>query len=69
MMFGDINEAGKPKFSFGKYSVKLNDFAKPQRNPHRRSFLRLIGRPFTLLYVKKSAIIFNIQECNYYSKV
>ena len=74
MMFGEFNEAGKPKCSLGKYSVKLNDFARPQRNPHRRSFLRLIGRPYTLLYIKRSAILFTYSinvittlKCNYLS--
>ena len=49
---GEFNEAGKPK-TLAKYFVKFNDFAEPQR-PHRRAYLRLLGRPYTLLYVKKS---------------
>ena len=32
-MFGEFNEAGKPKTSLAKYSIEFNDFAVQPR-PH-----------------------------------
>ena len=54
-MFGKFNEAGKPKTSLAKYFVKFNfnDLAVPS-GPRRRSYLRLIGRTYILLHVKRS---------------
>ena len=43
----------KPKTSLAKYSIEFNDFAV-QTRPHRTPYLRLLGRPFTLLYVRRS---------------
>ena len=41
------------------------DFAKPQR-PHRRPYSRLLGRPYTLLYVKRAAgrLVYPGQNCD-----
>ena len=36
-----------------KYSLEFNNFAV-QTRPHQIPFLRLLGRPFTLLYVRRS---------------
>ena len=44
-MFGKFNEAGT-------HSPNIW-FAEPQR-PHGKSFLRLLVRPYTLLYVERS---------------
>ena len=49
-MFGEFNEATKPKTSLAKYSIELNYLAV-QLCPHRILFLRLLGRPYILLYV------------------
>ena len=52
-MFGEFNEATQLKTSLAKYSIELNDLAVQMR-PHRIAYLRLLGRPYTLLYVKRS---------------
>ena len=52
-MFGEFNEAAQPKTSLAKYSIKFNDLAV-QTCLHRITYLRLLGRPYTLLYVKRS---------------
>ena len=52
-MFGEFNEAAKPKTSLAKYSIEFNDEAV-QTRPHRMACLRLLGRPYTLLYVRRS---------------
>ena len=39
-MFGEFNEAGRPKTSLAKYSVEFNDFAETQCL-QRRLYLRL----------------------------
>ena len=54
-VFGEFNEAGKLKTSLSKYSIELNDFAV-QMLPHRIPYLRLLGRPYTILYVKRSVV-------------
>ena len=46
-MFGEFNEAGKPKASLAKYSVEFNDFAVPKR-PHQRPYLEAVGHTFTV---------------------
>ena len=48
-MFGEFNEATQPKTSLAKNSIKFNDLAVQMR-PHRIAYLRLFGRPYTLLY-------------------
>ena len=52
-MFGEFYEAGRPKTSLAKYSVEFNDLAVQMR-PHRIVYLSLLGRPYTLLYVRSS---------------
>ena len=52
-MFGEFNEAAQPKNSLAKYSTEFNDLAV-QSHPHRIPYLRLLGRPYTLLYVSRS---------------
>ena len=47
-IFGEFDEAGNPKTSLAKNSVKFNDFSELQR-PHGRPLLKLLGRPHTLL--------------------
>ena len=41
------------KTSLVKNSIKFNDLAVKMR-PHRIAYLRLLGRPYTLLYVRRS---------------
>ena len=53
-MFGKFNEANKPKTSFAKYSVEFNDFVW-KTAPHRRPYVRLLGRFYTLIYMKRLA--------------
>ena len=45
-LYGDFNEAGKPKSSLAKYSIEFNDFAV-QTRPYRIPYLRLLGIPYT----------------------
>ena len=52
-MFGEFNEATQLKTSLAKYSIEFNDLAVQMR-PHRIVYLRLLGRPYTLLYVRRS---------------
>ena len=52
-MFGEFNEATQLKTSLAKYSIEFNDLAVQMR-PHRIAYLRLLGRPYTLLCVKRS---------------
>ena len=53
-MFRDFNEAAQPKTSLAKYSIESNDVAVQMRS-HRIAYLRLLlGRPYTLLYVRRS---------------
>ena len=52
-MFGEFNEAAQLKNSLAKYSIEFNDLAVQMR-PHRIAYLRLLGRPYTLLYVRRS---------------
>ena len=52
-MLDVFTEFGKPKTSLAKYSVEFNDFAV-QTPPYRIPFLRLLGRTYTLLYVRRS---------------
>ena len=52
-MFGEFNEATQLKTSLTKYSMEFNDLAI-QIRPHRIAYLRLLGRPYTLLYVRRS---------------
>ena len=54
-VFGEFNEAGKPKTSLSKYSIECNDFAV-QILPHRIPYLKLLARPYTILYVKRSVV-------------
>ena len=51
-MFGEFNEATQLKTSLAKYSIEFNDLAVQMR-PHRIAYLRLFGRPYTLLYVRR----------------
>ena len=50
--FGEFNEA-QLKTSLSQYSIKFNDLAVQMRL-HRIAYLRLLGRPYTLLYMKRS---------------
>ena len=52
-MFGEFNEATQLKTSLAKYSIEFNYLAIQMR-PHRIAYLRLLGRPYTLLYVRGS---------------
>ena len=52
-MFGEFNEATQLKTSLAKNSIEFNDLAVQMR-PHRIAYLRLLGRPYTLLYVRRS---------------
>ena len=52
-MFGEFNEAAQPKTSLARFSIEFNYFAVKMR-PHRIAHLRLLGRPYTLLYVRRS---------------
>ena len=52
-MFGEFNEAAQLKTSLAKYSIDFNNLAVQMR-PHRIAYLRLLGRPYTLLYVRRS---------------
>ena len=52
-MFGEFNEAAQPKTSLAKYSMEFNDLSV-QIRLHRITYLRLLGRPYTLLYVSRS---------------
>ena len=52
-MFDKFNEATQLKTSLVKYSIEFNDIAVQMR-PHRIAYLRLLGRPYTLLYVRRS---------------
>ena len=49
----EFNEAAQPKTSLAKYSIEFNDLAV-QKRPHRIPYLKLLGRPYTLLYVNRS---------------
>ena len=63
-MFGEFNEAAQLKTSLTKYSIEFNDLAV-QTRPHRIAYLRLLDRPYTLLYVKRSVgrlVITNINQ-------
>ena len=52
-MFGEFNKESQLKTSLAKNSIKFNDLAVQMR-PHRIAYLRLLGRPYTLLYVRRS---------------
>ena len=52
-MFGEFNEVAQPKTSLAKYSIEFNDLVVQARS-HRLPYLRLLGRPYTLLYVSRS---------------
>ena len=52
-MFGEFNEAAQPKTSLAKYSIEFN-YLSVQMRPHQIAYLRLLGRPYTLLYVRRS---------------
>ena len=52
-MFGEFNEAAQQITSLTKYSIEFNDLAVQMR-PHRIPFLRLLDRPYTFLYVRRS---------------
>ena len=52
-MFGEFNEAAQLKTSIAKYSIEFNDLAVQTRS-HRIPYLRLLDRPYTLLYVSRS---------------
>ena len=52
-MFSEFNEATQLKTSLAKYSIEFNNLAAQMR-PHRIAHLRLLGRPYTLLYVRRS---------------
>ena len=52
-MFGEFNEATQLKISIAKYSIESNDLAVQMR-PNRIAYLRLLGRPYILLYVRRS---------------
>ena len=48
-----FNEAAQSKTSLAKYLIEFNDLAV-QTRPHRIPYLRLLRRPYTLLYVSRS---------------
>ena len=50
---GEFNEAAQPKTSLAKYSIEFNNLAV-QTRPHRIQYLRLLSKPYTLLYVSRS---------------
>ena len=52
-MFGEFNEVTQLKTSLAKYSIEFNDLAVQMR-PHQIAYLRLLGGPYTLLYVRRS---------------
>ena len=52
-MFGEFNEAAQPKTSLARYSIEFNYLAV-KMHPHRIAYLRLLGKPYTLLYVRRS---------------
>ena len=52
-MFGEFNEETQLKTSLAKNSIEFNDLAVQMR-PHRIAYMRLLGRPYTLLYVRRS---------------
>ena len=52
-MFGEFNEVTQLKTSLAKNSIEFNDLAAQMR-PHRIAYLRLLGRPYTLMYVRRS---------------
>ena len=52
-MFDEFNEATQLKTSLAKNSIEFNDLAVQMR-PHRIAYLRLLSRPYTLLYVRRS---------------
>ena len=54
-MFGELNEAVQPKTSLAKYLIEFNYLAVQPR-PHRILYLRLLGRPYTILYVSRSVV-------------
>ena len=52
-MFGEFKEATQLKTLLAKNSIEFNDLAVQMR-PHRIAYLRLLGRPYTLLYGRRS---------------
>ena len=52
-MFGEFNEATQLKTSLAKYLIEFNDLSA-QISPHRIAYLKLLSRPYTLLYVGRS---------------
>ena len=52
-MFGEFNETAQPKTSLAKYSIEFNYLAVQMR-PHQIAYLRLLDRPYTLLYARRS---------------
>ena len=49
-MFGEFNEETQLKTSLAKYLIEFNDLAVQMRS-HRIAYLRMLGKPYTLLYV------------------
>ena len=52
-MFGEFNEETQLKTSLAKYLIEFNDLAVQMRS-HRIAYLRMLGKPYTLLYVRRS---------------
>ena len=52
-MFGEFNEAAQPKTPLAKYSIEFDDL-DVQTRPHRIAYLRLLGKPYTSLYMRRS---------------
>ena len=61
-----LMEVTQLKTSLAKYSIEFNDLAVQMR-PHRIAYLRLLGRPYTLLYVGRS--VGRLGGGHHYSKV
>ena len=71
-MFGEFSEATQLKTSLAKYLIEFNDLAVQMR-PHRIAYLRLLGRPYILLYVSRSVgrlVLYRIgiSFCSHFSK-
>ena len=58
-LYCEFNEATQLKTSLVKNSIKFNDIAVQMR-PYRIAYLRLLGRPYTLLYVHIKVFFYNI---------
>ena len=66
-MFGELNEV-QLKTSLAKYSIEFNDLAVQMR-PRQIAYLRLLGRPYTLLYVRRSVGRLGIDELSRWSTI